>query len=131
MIKVVVDRSHALVNLTADGFVTDADIATGAAQLHAAIRSLGDRMGRHVTLYDLTGLRVASPAILDTFAVFFTDPAYRAIWARRVAFVTASPLVTLQMERIRRDRPDMQVFAERAPAIAWLFAVPERGQAAA
>ncbi len=127
MIKVLVDRSHALVNLTVDGFVTSADIAAGAQSLHAAIRSLGDRMGRHVTMYDLTRLQVASGSVLDDFAVFFTEPAFRAIWARRVAFVTTSPLVTRQMERIRRDRADMRIFDQRTAAIAWLLATPDRG----
>ncbi|WP_294298608.1 hypothetical protein [uncultured Sphingomonas sp.] len=90
MIKVVVDRSHAMVNLTADGYVTEADIAAAAVDLHAAIRSLGDRMGQHVTLYDLTNVNVAAGVVLEAFSVFFTDPKYRPIWAKRVAFVTRS-----------------------------------------
>lgn len=128
MIKVVLDRSHAMLNVTADGFVTASDIAAAADRLHAAIRSLGDRVGHHVTLYDLTRLQVARGDVLDGFAVFFVDPRYRAIWARRVAFVTASPLVARQMARIRQQRPDIDVFTTRPAAIAWLLQAPDRGR---
>ncbi|MBN2970530.1 hypothetical protein JW805_00685 [Roseomonas aeriglobus] len=126
MIKVVVDRSHAMVSLTAAGFISEADVAAAAVELHAGIRSLGDRAGQHVTLYDLTGVNVATGAVLEAFSVFFTDTRYRSIWAKRVAFVTRSSLVARQMNRMRAERPDMQVFEDRGRAVAWLLAAADR-----
>ncbi len=130
MIKVVVDRPRAMVALTAEGYVAQADVMTAAGQLHAAIRSLGERAGKHLTLYDLSDAKVAAGPALEAFAAFFTDPRYRPIWARRVAFVTTSTLLTRQMARIRLDRPDMEVFDTRAKAIAWLLEAREQEVAA-
>ncbi|KQT32417.1 hypothetical protein ASG29_11560 [Sphingomonas sp. Leaf412] len=121
MYKVVVDRSHAMVNVVAEGFVTEAEIGEAAGALHGAIRSLGERAGSHVTLYDFARLDIASPKVLARFATYFTDPIYSAIWARRVALVTGSPLVHLQMARVRSDRVNLRVFDDRRAAIAWLL----------
>ena len=122
MFKVVVDRSHAMVNLTAEGFITVEELERAAAALHDSIRSLGDRAGRHLTLYDLTRLNVVAGPVLAKFGSYFTDPVYRAIWARRVALVTASPMVARQMARLRGERSDMRIFDDRTAAMAWLLA---------
>ena len=126
MHKVVVDRSHAVVSVTAQGFFTERDLAAAAADLHAAIRSLGSRAGQHVTLFDLTSLHVAPPALIDQFARFHTDPAIAPLWARRVALVSRSALVTQQLERVSRAREGMRVFADRREALAWLLADQNR-----
>lgn len=130
MHKVVVDRSHAVVSMVAEGYFGAAELQAAAVDLHAAIRSLGDRVARHVTLYDLTAMNVAPPAVLDAFAAFFTNPAIAPLWARRVALVTRSPLVTLQMERVRQVRDTLRIFADRRAAMAWLLADEDRQTAA-
>ena len=130
MHKVVVDRSHALVSLTATGFFSTADLADAAATLHATIRSLGPAMGSHVTLYDLTGLEIVAQPVLAAFALYVTDRRYAEIWARRVALVTRSAAVGLQMGRVSADRDDLKVFGDRGAAIAWLLAARHRVPAA-
>ena len=120
MHKVVVNRAQALVGVTASGFVDDAGLAAAAADLHAAIRSLGDRAGRHVTLYDLTGLKVASPATLARFAAYWSNP--QVALGRRVALVSTSPLVLQQMARVQAVRDSIRVFADRREALGWLIA---------
>lgn len=122
MHKVVVNRAQALVSVTAEGFVDDAELAQAAADLHRAIRSLGDQVGRHVTLYDLSGLKVASPATLQRFASYWTDPAVAPLLARRVALVSGSPMVTLQLARVEKVRDTIRVFEDRRTAMAWLLA---------
>ncbi len=121
MHKVVVDRSHAVVSMIAEGFFGAADLQAAAVDLHAAIRSLGRRAGQHVTLYDLTALSVVPPDVLDAFARYFTDPAIAPLWARKVALVSRSPLVTLQMERVSRARDTLRLFGDRRSAMAWLL----------
>lgn len=130
MYKVVVDRSHALVNVTASGFFGDEDLAGAARALHVAIASLKQAAGHHVTLYDMLDLQVAPAHVLGRFAEYFSDPIYRPIWARRVAFLTRSALITGQMGRVAHGRDDMAVFADRPAAIAWLLAAQDRGIAA-
>ena len=126
MHKVVVDRSHAVVSFIAEGYFGEADLPAAAADLHAAIRSLGPRMGKHVTMYDMTALKVVPPAVLEAFARYFTDPQVAPLWARRVALVSTSPMVTLQMERVRKVRDTLRVFGDRREAMAWLLADQDR-----
>ena len=127
MHKVVVNRAQSLVSVTASGFVDEAGLLAAAADLHRAIRGLGDRAGRHVTLYDLTELKVASPGVLERFAAYWSDP--QVALARRVALVTSSPLVAQQMGRVSKVRDTLRVFAERREALAWLLAGVERAAA--
>ncbi|HTI31382.1 MAG TPA: hypothetical protein VL405_04555 [Sphingomonas sp.] len=131
MYKIVVDRSHALVSLTAAGLITDEELAAAAGELHKRIRSLGTRAGQHVTLYDLSELQVVSSSVLEGFGRYFTDPAYRPIWARRAALVTRSPMVTFQMGAVRGETVALNVFNDRAQAIGWLLATDEPNAAAA
>jgi hypothetical protein len=124
MHKVIVNRAQALISVTASGFFDAAGLATAAADLHAAVRSLGARAGRHVTLYDLSGLKVAAPGTLDRFAAYWSKPEVEL--ARRVALVTASPMVRLQMDRVSRVRDTLRVFDDRRDALGWLLADTER-----
>jgi hypothetical protein len=122
MHKIVVNRTHGLVSLTAGGFIDETELAEAARKLHAAIRSLGPQAGHHVTLYDLSDLHVVSNAVFEKFGRYFDNPAYRAIWARRAALVTCSPMVTFQMGAVRGAKVKLNVFTDRAEAMAWLLA---------
>ncbi len=126
MHKVVVERSHGVVSLIAEGYFDETGLTAAAADLHRAIRSLGARAGRHVTMYDLTALNVVTPAVLDAFARYFSDPRIAPLWARRVALVTRSLLVTQQMERVRQVKDTLRIFNDRRAAMAWLLADQER-----
>lgn len=126
MHRVTVDRVQAMVCMTAAGFFDEAGLLAAAADLHAAIRSLGTRAGRHVTLYDLSALQVVPPPIVDRFTRYFTDAYMQPLWARRVALVSGSPLVALQIERVRRVSDTMRVFDNRREAVVWLLADRER-----
>lgn len=118
---VAVDRRNAIVSMRLWGFFSLEDAEKAAADLHDAIRSLGPRAGKHVTLYDLTETQVASTELVEHFGRYFTDPAFASIWARKVAFVTESALATLQLRRVQNDRTDIRIFAERQAAMSWLL----------
>lgn len=130
MHRVTVDRVQAMVCMTAGGFFDEADLLAAATDLHAAIRSLGARAGKHVTLYDLTALQVVPPPIVDRFAAYFTEAYMQPLWARRVALVAGSPLVLLQMERVAKVSGTIRVFGDRRTAVTWLLADRERLRAA-
>ena len=119
MHRIAIDRNQAMVSLVLAGFFSLDDVTSAAADLHAAIRSLGSRMGMHVTLYDMSDLQVAAAPVLERFGRYFSDPAMKPLWARRVAIVSNSALVQMQMQRICRD--NMRVFAMRTDAVTWLL----------
>lgn len=119
--RVIVNRPHKMVSVVADGFFTIADIEHTGRELHAAIRSLGADAGQHVTLYDLSAAQVTAAPALERFGTFFTDTAYRGIWARRVAFVSTSALLRRQLERVAAIRDNLRSFDDRDAAIGWLL----------
>ncbi|WP_174279584.1 hypothetical protein [Sphingomonas bacterium] len=120
MHKVVVSRAQALVSITASGFVDVAGLEAAATDLHAAIRSLEEQAGTHVTLYDLTEVKVFSPVVLELFAAYWNNPAVP--FGRRIAVVSISPLVSQQMARVQAGRDTIRVFADRREALGWLLA---------
>lgn len=129
MYSVTVDRARNMVSMTASGFFTMPVLEAAAADLHRAIRSLGTLAGSHVTLYDYRGLNVVQQPVLERYGRYFTDEGMRALWARRVAFVTGSALLGMQLQRIRRA--NMRVFADATEAKGWLTAAEQPGDIAA
>lgn len=124
MHRITVDRSHLMVCMVASGFFTMEQLERAAADLHAAIRALGPHVGQHVTLYDYTGAKVVPGPVLERLGRYFTDAYMQPLWARRVAFVTASALVSMQLVRIQRE--NMRLFTDRREATNWLLADQDR-----
>ncbi|MEN3747154.1 hypothetical protein TPR58_08240 [Sphingomonas sp. HF-S3] len=118
---VQVDLDRLFVDVRLSGLVTPEDAGWIGEEVRAAIRSLGDKVGRHVTLYDASGVQVVPPATVELLKQTFDNPQVRALWARKVAFVTNTALARLQAQRLREVRPDLGLFDDRETAIAWLL----------
>lgn len=119
---VSISRCNGIVNLRLQGWFDRADADRAAADLHTAIRLLGRGPRGHCTLYDMRGLAVASSDTLAYFQTFFVDPRYASIWVRKVALVSGSALLRLQLQRIQAIRNSIAVFEDRGDAVAWLLA---------
>jgi hypothetical protein len=117
-----VDRERKLVDVRITGFITAEDAGWMGEDVRAAILSLGEGIGEHVTLYDVTGLSVAPNATIEAVKGMFANPAVRPLWARKVAMVTKSALGKLQLQRIREARDDIALFEDRGAALNWLLA---------
>ncbi|UZK65676.1 hypothetical protein [Sphingomonas sp. M1-B02] len=116
-----VDRARKLVDVRLTGFLSPEDVAWTGEEVRAAIRTLGDDVGKHVTLYDVSEIQVAPAATVEALQRTFTNPTVRTMWARKVAFVTPSALTRLQVQRLREAREDIGIFENRAQAIEWLL----------
>lgn len=125
MFSIHIDRAHLLVDMRLSGFFTPEIAADATVALRNAVRSLGPAIGRHVTLYDATELKVSPAETIEQVRAGFADPAIRPLWARRVAYCTPSALSRMQAQRLRQSRPDIGVFATRGEALAWLLEVSE------
>ena len=77
-------------------------------------------IGQHVTLYDGSAIPSLPTATVDQMLVTLDNPAVRAIWARKVAFVATTATARMQIKRLQQIRPDICVFDDRETAIAWL-----------
>jgi hypothetical protein len=120
--RVEVDPGRKLVTLTMRGIVSPEDGAWIAEEFRAAIRTLGDDVGDHLSLYDFSDVPVVPVATVEQLRATLANPAIRNLWARKLAIVTSTALGRLQAQRVREVRPDIGIFGTRAAALEWLLA---------
>ncbi|WP_326525019.1 hypothetical protein [Sphingomonas sp.] len=122
MYEIRVDREKLLLDVRVTGFITP-DLAQALTdEVRVAARTFGPPYGQHVTLYDITGLKVSPGTTVDVIQAAWIDPSIRHLWARRVAYCTPSALARLQAARLREARADIGIYATRKEALAWLLA---------
>lgn len=97
-------------------------MAAIAREIHNAIALLGGDSSDHVTLYDLSAVSVASADVIALFRDFVTNEMHRSMLGRKMAFVSASALVTMQLRRVGQDMPQISIFAGQPMAMEWLLA---------
>lgn len=119
--RLEVDRASKLLVLTPLTMHTPEESAWAGEELRAAIQSFGPDIGKHVTLYDGSAIPSLPTATVDQMLVTLDNPAVRAIWARKVAFVATTATARMQIKRLQQVRPDISVFDDRETAIAWLM----------
>lgn len=119
--SVEVDPTRNLVILTMSGVVSPEDAAWMAEELRAGVRTLGDAVGQHVTLYDFSAVPVVPQATVEQLMATFRNEAIRYLWARRLAIVTRTALARRQAQRVKEVRPDIELFDSRDAALAWLL----------
>ena len=122
MHEIRIDRDRLFVDVRAAGFFTPDLAAAVTEEVRLAVRSLGPDAGQHVTLYDISGLKVSPGVTVEAMQSAWADPAIRPLWSRRVAYCTPSALARLQVARLREARADIGIFASRREAIDWLMA---------
>lgn len=120
--SVNVDRARRLLTVTTTGFVSAEEVAAIAREIHDAIALLGGDSSDHVTLYDLSAVSVASADVIALFRDFVANELYRSMLGRKMAFVSASALVTMQLRRVGKDMPQISIFACQTMAMKWLLA---------
>ncbi|MHA6724105.1 hypothetical protein [Sphingomonas sp. RS2018] len=118
-----IDHGHAcpLVDVRLSGLFEPEAALSAVRAIRTAIRTLGPRIGEHVTLYDTTDITVAPPATITAMQESWRDPEAIRLAARRVAYCSPSALGRLQLARLRQGRADIGVFPGRTAALAWLL----------
>jgi hypothetical protein len=119
--SVEVDPARKLVMLTMSGLVSPEDGAWIAEDFRAAIWTLGEDVGDHLSLYDFSGVPVVPAATLEQLREMLTNPEVRKLWARKLAIVTSTALGRLQAQRVKDVRPDIGLFDTREDALEWLL----------
>jgi len=113
------EPSRDFIRVRLSGFFSVEDIERFQAELHSAHRRLGcSSRGGPLTLNDISGMAIQSQDVIAKWQAFLTNPAHRS---RRLAFVVASALARMQLQRAIGDR-DAQVFTNAQEAEQWLFA---------
>ncbi len=119
--EIEIDRDRNLVVVKVVGFFSPEAAHRATMETRHAVQSLGDAVGRHLTLYDMTETAPSASETVELIRIAFANPIYRPLWARKVAFCTPSSLLRRQIERVRQARADIAIFDTRDAALAWLL----------
>jgi hypothetical protein len=117
--SVIADPAHDLIRITLAGFFDDASMAGFAAARVAAHAMLRCGPNRHLTLADTRAIAIQSQEFVARWGAVLADPLYRS---RKLAFVTASSLARMQLQRAIGGRDSVACFMDMAQAEAWLLA---------
>lgn len=112
------EPSRDLIRITLSGFFTADDLAAFEQRLATAHCDLLCGPNRHLTLADLSAMKVQSQDMVDAFRGLLADPSYHS---RRLAVVVDPTLLRSQVRRALDGRA-AQWFASKTMAEAWLFA---------
>ena len=118
--SVTVEPERDLIRLVLSGFFEAEDARAFDQQRQAGMRRLRCRPNQHLTLIDISTLKILSQDVLPLFGDILADPRTHA---RRLVFVTGGSLAKILIRRLPK-RPGGGVFAPTAAAEGWLFAEP-------
>jgi hypothetical protein len=123
---VMADPERDLILISMSGFFSPDDIEAFFAARASEHAKLHCGPNQHLTINDLTAMKVQSQDIVAGFQSLLADPAYRS---RRLAFVVSRTLARSQLMRALNGR-DAKCFESRKDAERWLFAPQENSVAA-
>lgn len=113
-----VDPMRDLVRIRMSGFFMLEDIASFVDARSEAHRQLRCLPNMHLTLNDVSDMKIQSQEIVTAFREMLAATEFRS---RRLAFVAGSTLARAQLMRAAVGR-NARCFADVASAEAWLFA---------
>ncbi|MDQ2891655.1 MAG: hypothetical protein M3R64_01010 [Pseudomonadota bacterium] len=113
------DPSRDLIRLRLTGFYSAGDIAHFEAELVRAHQRLDcGPKGGPLTIGDVSDMAIQSQDVVARWGAVLANPSHQS---RRLAFVVASTLARMQLQRVIGNRA-AQVFTTVAEAEQWLFA---------
>jgi hypothetical protein len=115
-----VDPARDLVEITMSGFFTPEDVARFVRARDEAHRKLTCAPNAHLTINDISGMKVQAQEIVGAFQAVLATPSARS---RRLAFIVSRTLARMQVVRALNGR-DARCFEDRALAETWLFTDP-------
>ena len=115
--KIDIDVPRSFVRIRLAGFFDDASLRRFTAARKLAFGQLRCSPNQHLSLTDIRGMAIQTQEVVSRWGTVLADPAYRS---RRLAFVVASTLARMQLQRAIGSR-DARCFTDPAEAEAWLL----------
>ena len=112
------EPSRDLIRIKMSGFFMPADIQAFCDARAAEYARLTCGPNQHVTINDLTAMKVQSQDVVAAFQNLLADPAHRS---RKLAFVVDRTLARSQLMRALNGRT-AKCFEDRVEAEKWLLA---------
>lgn len=120
-----VDPVRSYVRVVLCGFFTASDVALFVAARDREHRKLRCSSNQHLTLVDVTGMKIQSQESVERFASMLANS---SMWARRLVFVVDTSLARMQAKRAISGR-EVAFFRTISEAEAWLFRPVEESPA--
>jgi hypothetical protein len=114
--SVMVDAGRDYVEVELRGFLDPQTASNFNDEYRVAKARLSADRSRHVTLIDVSGLKIQAQNIVSDFALMLSDP---SIQSARLAFVVADAPVKMQLHRLLHDHAAM--FDTVDEARSWLL----------
>lgn len=102
------------VHIRMAGFFSMSDVEAFTIAYRTALMTLRPN---HLTLVDITDMKIQAQDIVSGFSTLLATP---SIQSRKLAFVCGSTLARLQAQRLT-DRPGVEFFRSTDDAERWLF----------
>lgn len=115
--EIAAEPERDLVRMTMSGFFSLGDVARLDRERLGAYSRLTCRPNDHLTICDVSGMKIQSQDVVAAFTRMASDPRYAS---RKLAFVTGSSLARMQTRRVT-DREDVAYFTDMREAESWLF----------
>jgi hypothetical protein len=123
---VTANPANDLIRIKMSGFFAPDDVEAFYAARALEHAKLTCGPNRHLTLNDVTGMKVQAQDVVGAFQSLLADPAYRS---RRLAFVVSRTLARSQLMRALDSRT-ARCFEDAAQAESWLLSAEEDAAAA-
>jgi len=117
-----IDRRLGLIEIAMSGLFTPADVAAFLEARGKAHAELGWPRNGHVTLNDVSGMKIQPQETVAAFQAVLADVEFRS---RRLAFVVSQTLARRQLTRAVDSR-HVRCFTDADEARDWLFEAEER-----
>jgi hypothetical protein len=115
--SIIVDPMRQYTEVRLDGFLDTETVTRFDGEYRAAKARLKEDTSKHVTLIDVSQLKIQAQNVVSDFALMLSDPSIRSA---KLAFVTGDAPAKMQLRRLVND--NAQMFDTMEQARAWLFA---------
>ena len=117
--SVKIEPERCLVHIIMGGFFSNEDVSDFREELTERLYRLGCSPNDHVTLCDVSAMKIQTQDMVVVFSNVVGDPVFRS---RKLAFVTGSTLARMQTRRLS-NREGIAYFTDVDEARTWLLQI--------
>lgn len=117
--SIVIEPERCLVHIIMGGFFSNEDVSDFREELTERLYRLGCSPNDHVTLCDVSAMKIQTQDMVVVFSNVLGDPVFRS---RKLAFVTGSTLARMQTRRLS-NREGIAYFTDVDEGRTWLLQI--------
>jgi len=115
--SIEIEPERCLLHIIMGGFFGNEDVSEFRNDLTESLYRLGCSLNDHLTLCDVSAMKMQTQDMVGVFSNVVGDPVFRS---RKLAFVTGSTLARMQTRRLT-NREGVAYFTDADEAKTWLL----------